>query len=470
MQRKPYVLILLIALLAATGSAGAVPLQQQPEAAAQLRVPVGKSLVINSEENLQRVSVTDAAIASAIIVAPKQVLIHGMTPGSITLILWDDQDRTRSFNLTVEVDVNTLSQTLAQVFPGENIRVGQTGGAVVLSGSVSSKDIGDRAVAFAASQSKSVVNLLVPTEGHQVIMLQVRFAEVDRAALSQLGMNIFSTGAANTPGAVSTQQFGALGGLNAKGTIPGELKGTSTTFNLADLLNVFVFRPDLNLGVTIRALQQQNVLQILAEPNVLALTGTEASFLAGGEFPIPIVQGTAGLSSVTIQFKEFGIRLNFTPTLLADGAIRLKVAPEVSALDFANAVTIGGFSVPALSTRRASTQVELRDGQSFAIAGLLDNRTTEIANKIPVLGDIPVLGNFFKSRATNKTNSELLVMVTPRLVQAISPSAAPAGPQFPKPFLDKEKFDGPVGETPQKRGANPPAEVIPQEARSVGAR
>jgi len=156
--------------------------------------------------------------------------------------------------------------------------------------------------------------------------------------------------------------------------------------------------------------------------------------------------------------------------LLADGAIRLKVAPEVSALDFANAVTIGGFSVPALSTRRASTQVELRDGQSFAIAGLLDNRTTEIANKIPVLGDIPVLGNFFKSRATNKTNSELLVMVTPRLVQAISPSAAPAGPQFPKPFLDKEKFDGPVGETPQKRGANPPAEVIPQEARSVGAR
>ena len=460
MQRKPYVLILLIALLAATGSAGALPLQQQPEAAAQLRVPVGKSLVINSEENLQRVSVTDAAIASAIIVAPKQVLIHGMTPGSITLILWDDQDRTRSFNLTVEVDVNTLSQTLAQVFPGENIRVGQTGGAVVLSGNVSSKDIGDRAAAFAASQSKSVVNLLVPTEGHQVIMLQVRFAEVDRAALSQLGMNIFSTGAANTPGAISTQQFGALGGLNAKGTIPGELKGTSTTFNLADLLNVFVFRPDLNLGVTIRALQQQNV----------ALNGTEASFLAGGEFPIPIVQGTANLSSVTIQFKEFGIRLNFTPTLLADGAIRLKVAPEVSALDFANAVTIGGFSVPALSTRRASTQVELRDGQSFAIAGLLDNRTTEIANKIPVLGDIPVLGNFFKSRATNKTNSELLVMVTPRLVQAISPSAAPAGPQFPKPFLDKEKFDGPVGETPQKRGANPPAEVIPQEARSVGAR
>src|SRR6266516_7867218 len=183
MQRKPYVLILLIALLAATGSAGALPLQQ-PEAA-QLRVPVGKSLVINSEENLQRVSVTDAAIASAIIVAPKQVLIHGMTPGSITLILWDDQDRTRSFNLTVEVDVNTLSQTLAQVFPGENIRVGQTGGAVVLSGNVSSKDIGDRATAFAASQSKSVVNLLVPTEGHQVIMLQVRFAEVDRAALSQ---------------------------------------------------------------------------------------------------------------------------------------------------------------------------------------------------------------------------------------------------------------------------------------------
>jgi len=222
---------------------------------------------------------------------------------------------------------------------------------------------------------------------------------------------------------------------------------------LNDLLNIFAFRPDINLAVTIKALQTKNLLQILAEPNVLALNGAEASFLAGGEFPFPVVQGSGGLQSVTIQFKEFGIRLGFTPTILDDGQIRLKVAPEVSALDFANAVTISGFTVPALSTRRANTQVQLRDGQSFAIAGLLDNRTTEVAAKIPVLGDVPILGNFFKSKTTNRSATELLVMVTPRLVRPLEPSAVPAGPEFPKPFLDKQKFDGPAGETPVKRSA-----------------
>src|SRR5206468_10059739 len=168
---------------------------------------------------------------------------------------------------------------------------------------------------------------------------------------------------------------------------------------------------------TIRALEQKNLLQILAEPNVMALDGTEASFLAGGEFPFPVVQGGGALTTVTIMFKEFGVRLNFTPQVMTDGAIRLKVAPEVSALDFANALTVSGFLVPAISTRRAQTQVELRDGQSFAIAGLMDNRLTEIGSKVPGLGNIPILGTFFKSRATNRSNTELLVTVTPRLVQ-----------------------------------------------------
>src|SRR5207249_1122424 len=239
----------------------------------------------------------------------------------------------------------------------------------------------------------------------------------------------------NTFAAASTGTFG-----------PPSLQsitGGGAAFGLSDLLNLFVFRPDINLAVTIKALETKNLLQILAEPNVLALNGTEASFLAGGEFPFPVVQGSAGLQSVTISFKEFGIRLGFTPTVLDDGQIRLKVSPEVSALDFANAVTISGFTVPALSTRRATTQVQLRDGQSFAIAGLIDNRTTEVASKIPVLGDIPILGNFFKSRSINKSKTELLVMVTPRLVRPTEPSALPSGPEFPRPFLDKEKFDGP---------------------------
>jgi pilus assembly protein CpaC len=364
----------------------------------------------------------------------------------VSLILWDEQDQTRSFNLTVDLDVAPLSQTLSETFPGEDIRVSQSGPAVVLTGSVSSKDVADKAAALAATRG-AVVNLLVPIEGRQIVMLQVRFAEVDRAAISQLGMNLISLGAANTIGATSTGQF-APPQLQSQG-----ISRTTGGFALTDLLNVFLFRPDIDLAVTIRALQQKNVLQILAEPNVMALNGKEASFLAGGEFPFPVVQGGTNTTAVTIQFREFGVRLNFTPTVLSDNTIRLKVAPEVSALDFSNALTISGFLVPALSSRKAQTEVELRDGQSFAIAGLIDNRLTENANKIPVLGDIPVLGNFFKSRTTNKNSTELLVMVTPRVVRALDPSNLPPGPEFPKPFLDREKFDGPVGETPAKRSA-----------------
>jgi pilus assembly protein CpaC len=200
--------------------------------------------------------------------------------------------------------------------------------------------------------------------------------------------------------------------------------------------------------VAIRALQQRNVLQILAEPNVMAINGTEASFLAGGEFPFPVVQGGANVGAVTIQFKEFGIRLNFKPEIMPDGLIRLKVAPEVSALDFANGLTISGFTIPSLTSRKATTEVELRDGQSFAIAGLIDNRLVEVAQKVPVLGDLPILGNFFKSKAQSKNNTELLVMVTPKLVEALSPAQVPSLPDFPKPFLDPQKFDGKSGETP----------------------
>jgi pilus assembly protein CpaC len=296
-------------------------------------------------------------------------------------------------------------------------------------------------------------------------LLQVKFAEIDRSALSQFGVAIFTTGAANTLGIIGTHQFdsasGSLGSTTGGGggggggavAVGGGIGRTAANspaaFGFSDVLNIFLFRPDLNLGTAIRALQQQNVLQILAEPNVMAVNGTESSFLAGGEFPYPVVQGGAN-NSVTVQFKEFGIRLNFTPRVMPNGTIRLKVSPEVSALDFANGLTVSGFLVPALTSRKATTEVDLRDGQSFAIAGLMDNRTTEVASKIPVLADIPVLGHLFRSRALNKTNTELLVMVTPRVVEALPPGQTPAMPEFPKPFLDTDKFDGKTGESPAR--------------------
>lgn len=439
--------------------------QQGPS---EVRVQLGKSLLITSQEELQRVSVTDPSIASAVVVSPTQVLIHGLKAGSGTLILWDNQDRPRSFNVSVELDVNTLRESLRTMLPGETIQAVQSGGSLVLTGNASSKAVADQAAALAATLSPAVVNLLTLTpESRQVILLQVKFAEIDRNALSQFGVTLFSTGAANTLGVISTQQFGgpaANVGAVPAGATGGSVQGNSVAsggigrtnagspaaFGFTDILNIFLFRPDLNLGTTIRALQQQNVLQILAEPNVMAVNGTESSFLAGGEFPFPVVQGGAN-NAVTVQFKEFGIRLNFVPHVMPDGVIRLKVSPEVSALDFANGLTISGFTVPALSSRKATTEVDLKDGQSFAIAGLLDNRTSEVASKIPVLSNIPILGQLFKSRSLNRSNTELLVMVTPRVVEPLSPGQTQPALNFPIPFLDKDKFDGKTSQTPASK-------------------
>jgi pilus assembly protein CpaC len=364
---------------------------------------------------------------------------------------------------------------MRQMFPSETLQVAQSGSSLVLSGNVSSKAAADRAAALAATMSPTVVNLVQTLESRQVVLLQVRFAEVDRKALQDVGFNLFSTGATNTIGLIGTHQFdttlgnvGAIpqtvqGGSEvrspslAAGGIGRHREGTPATFGFSDLLNIFLFRPDINLGATIKALQAKNVLQILAEPNVMALNGAEASFLAGGEFPFPVVQGGAAVGTVTVQFKEFGVRLNFVPHIMPDGVIRLKVAPEVSALDFANGLNISGFTIPSLNSRKALTEVELKDGQSFAIAGLIDNRLTEIAEKIPGLADIPILGALFKSRSQNKTNTELLVMVTPKLVDALSTGQLPTMPEFPKKFLDPPQFDGKSGETPSKGnpGARP---------------
>ena len=392
-------------------------------------------MVVTAPTNLARVSVTDPATASAVIVSPTQVLIHGLTPGSITLLLWDEQNQTRSYEVQVQLDIQGLRQTVRQAFPNETITVEQSESTVILNGQVSSKVVVDQTVALAQSRTRNVVNLLTTPDENNMVLLQVRFAEVSKVAMQQLGMNIFSTGAANTLGQATTGQFGKISAQSQlTSAIGAHTSGFSSSLNLGDLLNIFVFRPDLNLGLIIEAMAQKNLLEVLAEPNILALNGVEASFLAGGEFPFPVVQGGTNFSSVTIMFKEFGVRLKFTPNILADGRVRLKVAPEVSSLDFANGLRISGFDVPAVTSRRADTQVLLLDGQSFAIAGLMDNRVTQLSTKIPGLGDLPIIGKLFQSRMQNKSNTELLVVVTPRVVKA-TPNATFPLPQFPVPFM-----------------------------------
>ena len=425
---------------------GSQPAQTEPQSAAPLRVMVGKSLLLNTRERIKRISVTDAAIADPLVVAPTQILVHGRAPGEVSLLIWDELERSRSFDLRVDVDVSAVAEEEKRVFPDEQIAVTPSRSAIVLSGHVSTEDVAKRAGMIADAYSKNVVNVLTfGPVGAQEILLEVKFAEVDRTAVTQLGINLFAPGLGNTIAQTQTGQFGTITTTHPAPTIVTTPTGTTTTstpstVNISDFLNVFVTRTDVNVGAVIKALQQKNLLQILAEPNLIAVNGKEASFLAGGEFPFPVVQPGNGVNAITIQFREFGVRLKFTPVITPSGNIHLKVIPEVSTLDFANGLTISGFNVPALSTRRADTEFELQDGQSFVIAGLMDNRVTNIANKIPGLGDIPILGNFFRSKSTQKSNAELMVLCT---VRRVSPSAQPpTGPANPQPFLDKNKFDG----------------------------
>ncbi len=415
-------------------------LPPQSQASAPLRVMVDKSLLINTTERLKRISVSDPSVASATVVTPTQILVHGRSPGEVSLLIWDELERSRSFDLRVDVDVSACADEEHRIFPDEQISVTPSRAAIVLSGHVTTEDVAKRAGELAAAYSKNVVNVLTfGPVGAQEVLLEVKFAEVDRTALTQLGSNFFSTGGGNTIGTTGTGQYGGFGSQSVS-QVSGQNAPVQTTQTITNVLNLFLFRPDIHFGAVIEALQTKNLLQILAEPNLIAVNGKKASFLAGGQFPFPIVQPGAGFTAVTIAFKEFGVKLDFTPVIMPNGNIHLTVAPEVSTLDFADALTISGFTVPALSTRKAETEFELRDGQSFVIAGLIDNRVTDIWNKVPGLGDIPILGTFFKSKSAQKSNSELMVLCT---VHRISPdSEAPPGPKNPQPFINNDKFDG----------------------------
>ncbi len=416
------------------------PQSAQPTGSAPLRVMVGKSLLINTTEPIARISVTDSTIADPTVLTSTQILVHGRAPGEVSLIIWDRNERSRSFDLRVDVDVSACAEEEHRVFPDEQISVTPSRAAIVLSGHVTTEDVAKRAGELATAYSKNVINVLTfGPVGAQEVLLEVKFAEVDRTALTQMGFNIFSTGAGNLFGTTTTGQYGGFTAPTITQT-QGQSPPLTATETLSNVLNLFLFQPNIHLGTVIEALESKNLLQILAEPNLIAVNGKKASFLAGGQFPFPIVQPGQGFTAVTISFKEFGVRLEFTPVIMPNGNIHLTVAPEVSTLDFADALTISGFTVPALSTRKAETEFELRDGQSFVIAGLIDNRVTDIWNKVPGLGDIPILGNFFKSKSLQKSNSELMVLCT---VHRISPSTEPpATPKNPQPFINNDKFDG----------------------------
>ncbi len=433
-----------------------------------LSVTVGKSVVLDLARPITRIVVGlgDIAIASA--VSPTQVLVDGKAPGETTLIIWDTNGGRQFFNITVRASTFATNDQLESVrrelraeLPGQPLKISEENGNIFLRGTVTDLASSARAVTIASTAGK-VVNLLdvnVPAANPQ-ILLKVKFASVDRNKERQLGINIFSTGAGNTIGTVSTGQFSPPSLTFPSGS-------TASTATIGTGTQLFGFYPGINLGATIEALETRGLVEVLAEPNIIAVNGKQASFLAGGEYPYPVAQstGVGGAAPITIMFKEYGIRLDFIPTVLPNGSIRLQVAPEVSALDFADAVNISGFTIPAITERRVKTEVELQDGQSFAIGGLLDNNETETFQKIPFLGDIPILGKFFQSMQRNKTNTELIVIVTPEIVSPLPAGAPVPALNYAQPFLPPNSAI-PMHHPDQKTADNtlaPPPAAIPVE-------
>lgn len=432
----------------------------QSDGPGKLTVTVGKSLVIDSPINIRRVSVANGDLVEAVAVNPKEVLINGKGVGDTSLVIWQENGTRLLYDLTVRMNtakLDAVRDQLAREFPNDNINVTFENDTGFVRGTVKDVVSADRVMAIASTLSKEkTINLLrveVPPVETQ-ILLKVRFADVDRTVENDLGFNLMS-GAGNQLTGVSTGQF-------SPPTFGG---GTQNNITYTNPLNILLFRKDLNLFATIQDLESRNLLEMLAEPNVLAINGKEASFLAGGEFPFPMVQGGA-VGSVTIMFREFGVRLNFTPTVTPRGTIRLQVAPEVSSLDFTNAVTFEGFTIPALATRRMKTEVELESGQSFVIGGLLDNQTTENFNKMPGLSSIPLFGKLFQSKTLKRQNTELLVLVTPEIVRPLPAGQPIPTPTFNRKFLDpNSKIDmhqpglSQTGPVP----VQPPADSVPFE-------
>jgi pilus assembly protein CpaC len=419
-----------------------------------LVVTVGKSIVLDTPADLRRIAVANGDFAEAMAVNPREVLINGKAPGDTSVILWQQDGARAMYNLTVRQNmgrVEAVQEQLKRGLPGQDVSLEFANDTVFLRGTAKDLSSAERAAGMAATLGK-VVNLLrveVPAAEPQ-ILLRVRFADVDRSVATSFGFNLLSTGAANTVGQITTGQFGPASPT---------LQGSAAQFTLSDALNVFLFRSDINLGALVQALEAKNLLQMLAEPNVLASNGKPASFVAGGEFPFPVVQGGAAAGAVTIQFREYGVRINFLPTVTPRGTIRLQVAPEVSSLDYSNALSFEGFTIPALATRKVQTQVELENGQSFVIAGLLDNTITESLNKIPGIGDIPLLGKLFQSRSRTRTNSELMILITPELVRPIPGGAARPDIRMPLEFLPGTAAAAPRTPGSEVTGAIPAAPV-----------
>jgi pilus assembly protein CpaC len=407
-----------------------------------LVLTIGEGRILDLAAEVRRVYTSNPEVVDVVVIDSHQVAVNAKASGKATMAVWLQPDargesRAMTIPVTVNFDLAPIQKLLDQAFPDEKMTVSGSKEALVLLGRARKAATAERALGILKPFAQSAVSgvEVIPQGGEKQIALHVLFAELDRTVSDSFGVNLLSTGAANTPGQTSTGQFSPASSPELKGTIGSPVTGTSSTLNLASMLNIFAFRPDLNLAAAIQALQAKGLLQILARPDLVTTDGKEAHFTVGGEFPVPVPQTGASAGAITVQFREFGIRLSFTPSTTPNGTLKLHVQPEVSTLDAANGIVLSGFNIPAISTRKVETEVELSAGQSFAIAGLLDERVTQNLSKIPGIGDLPVLGALFRSHSRSRSKTELIVVVTPELRSPLEPGTSAPLPAMPEPFL-----------------------------------
>ena len=388
--------------------------------AGTLEVPVNKSQVITVDRAIGKALVGSAEIADVLPISERSVYILGKKMGTTSLTLYSRDNRVLAvMDVAVGPDVEAMRAQFRQLIPGQTIDARILNDAVILSGTVTDPGAAARAAQIAAAYAGEKVINLIGVGSSQQVMLEVRFAEVSRNVGEQLGVSGFGNSRGGSFDAVTGATASLVPGINGTG-VP-QLNAITDTFG--------IFRQIFSLGSVniqgiLNTLERKGLAKTLAEPTLLALSGERASFLAGGEFPIPVAQsssGTGGNSAITVEYKPFGVSLGFTPTVLADKIINLVVEPEVSSIDPTASVTINGLVVPGLQTRRASTTIELRDGESFAIAGLLRRDFQTTIRQLPVLGSIPIIGTLFRSSSFQKGETELLIVVTPHLVAPLRP-------------------------------------------------
>jgi pilus assembly protein CpaC len=409
----------------------------------KLHVVTGQSIILRGITPMRRIYIGNPAVLQTYNGSPTETILTARQPGISSLVIWDDQGRSCLYTVSSDVDPSNLRQALHDAFTSSLIEVEASQDRITLHGTVPTAEVSESAAKLAAVYTKDVVNSLrvVPIRGKQV-QLKLRIAEVDRTKLEQFAVNLAKT-SGNGIGSVSTQQYSS--------TQASTISPTQNLLTISNPFNLFFGHVSNGLGVNLQDLESRNILQILSEPNLTTMSGVPARFLSGGEFPFPVAQGgSAGTAvAITIQFRPYGVKVDFTPTVNEDGSIHLKIAPEVSTLDYTNAVVISGFTIPALSTRRTETEVELRDGDSYAISGLLDHRATDSLSKIPGIANVPILGEIFKSKNLNHSTTELIIVVTASVVDPSVHPGSTENPMMPVPNLNKQEFDKSLG--PSKR-------------------